>query len=98
MKTYYVYITTNPGKTTLYIGVTNNLGRRLQEHFANRGNPDSFAGKYHCYNLVYFEEYSLVNEAIQREKELKKWRRAKKEALIAGLNPGWHTLNEQFVV
>lgn len=68
---YYVYITSNPGKTTFYIGVTNNLYRRLAEHYENRGKAGSFAGKYYCYNLLYYEEVQFIQDAIAREKELK---------------------------
>ncbi len=84
---YYVYITTNPGKTVLYVGVTNSLTRRISEHRANKGKPHTFAGKYYCYNVVYYEHYSDINFAIQREKEIKSWTRAKKEALIKTMNP-----------
>lgn len=79
---YCIYITTNPGKTVLYIGVTNDLKRRLFEHYENKGNKETFAGKYNCYHLVYYEHFVSVNEAIKREKELKGWSRKKKEALI----------------
>lgn len=89
---YYTYILTNPSKTTLYVGVTNNLAIRLQQHFEHRGNPVTFTGKYHCYNLIYFEEYTDINEAIRREKEIKKWRREKKVALIATQNANWDTI------
>ncbi len=92
---YYTYITTNPGKTTLYIGVTNNLLRRLSEHFDNAGQPETFAGRYHCYNLIYYELTSDVNIAIAREKEIKKWNRKKKEDLIRALNPEWKFLNSE---
>jgi putative endonuclease len=91
---FYVYITTNPVKTVLYIGVTNNLTRRLQEHTENKGNKSSFAGKYYCHNLVYYEHFSDINYAIAREKELKTWSRAKKNALIASTNPDWIFLND----
>jgi len=84
---YYVYITTNPAKTVLYIGVTNSLADRMVQHYANRGSASTFAGRYFCYNLLYVEEYSDINVAISREKELKGWTRAKKEALIAIDNP-----------
>lgn len=93
---YYVYIITNSNKTVLYIGVTNNLTRRLKEHYANRGNKKTFAGRYYCNNLVYYEHFTYINQAINREKELKKWRREKKEFLITQQNPEWHFLNEQF--
>jgi putative endonuclease len=86
---YYVYITTNPAKTVLYIGVTNSLPRRLGQHYENRGNNDTFAGRYFCYNLLYYEQFADIKAAISREKELKGWTRAKKDALIATLNPAW---------
>jgi putative endonuclease len=84
---YYVYITTNPAKTVLYIGVTNSLPRRLGQHYENRGNNDTFAGRYFCYNLLYYEQLTDIKAAISREKELKGWTRAKKDALIATMNP-----------
>ncbi len=90
---YYVYITTNPGRSTLYIGITNNLQNRLDEHAKNRGDSKTFAGRYYCYKLIYYETYKTPLEAIEREKELKKWRREKKEALINSVNPGWEFLN-----
>jgi putative endonuclease len=52
---YCVYITTNPAKAVLYIGVTNDLARRLGQHYENRGSKETFAGRYFCYNLLYFE-------------------------------------------
>ena len=84
---YWVYITTNPKKTILYIGVTNNLRLRLSQHFENRGNVKTFAGKYFCYNLVYYEEFKYIDKAIAREKQLKKWTRKKKNWLIELKNP-----------
>ena len=92
---YFVYITTNPGKSTLYVGVTNNLAERINEHWGNRGRPDSFAGKYFCYHLIYFEEFQYIQSAIAREKEIKKWSREKKFSLIKTQNPDWHFLNEK---
>ncbi|MGV3502821.1 MAG: GIY-YIG nuclease family protein [Adhaeribacter sp.] len=89
---YFVYITTNPRKTVLYVGVTNNLPARMQEHFNNRGQPETFAGKYYCYMLVYYERYPDVKVAIAREKELKDLSREKKERLINALNPKWNML------
>jgi putative endonuclease len=84
---YFVYITTNPKKTVLYTGVTNDLKVRMRQHYENRGNPNSFAGKYFCYQLIYYERYTDVNMAIEREKEIKDLSREKKEALIAQENP-----------
>src|ERR1700749_144203 len=92
---YYVYITTNPEKTVLYVGVTNDLRVRIFQHTENKGKPGTFAGKYYCYNLVYYEHFSDINHAIAREKETKKWRRAKKVALIESINPSWRFLNDE---
>jgi len=92
---YYVYITTNPAKTVLYVGVTNDLLVRISQHKENKGNPKTFAGKYYCYNLVYYEHFTHIDGAIAREKEVKKWRRAKKVALIESTNPTWRFLNDE---
>lgn len=94
-RVFATYIVTNPNKTTLYIGVTNNLPARLFEHWENRGKTDTFAGKYYCHNLIYFELFDDIRVAINREKELKKWRREKKEALINISNPEWKFLNAE---
>ena len=94
--TYYVYIVSSPNRSTIYLGMTNNLTRRLQEHKANRGNKSSFAGRYNCYELVYYEIHQYVNNAIAREKELKKWSRKKKNALIESMNPEFDSLNIRF--
>ena len=79
-KRYYTYILSNKNDTTLYIGVTNDLERRVAEH--RSGTIPGFTQKYNCHKLVYFEEYSDIDQAIAREKQLKKWSRQKKEALI----------------
>ncbi|MDB5032301.1 GIY-YIG nuclease family protein [Mucilaginibacter sp.] len=92
---FYVYITTNPDRSVLYVGVTNDLSRRLYEHAENKGNKSTFAGKYFCYNLVYYEHFAHIEQAIAREKEIKKWRREKKNLLITSLNSGWRFLNEE---
>jgi putative endonuclease len=89
---YFVYIVTNPTKTVLYTGVTNDITVRLEQHYQNRGNKAIFAGKYHCYKLLYFETFSGIEQAISREKEIKGWTRAKKEAIISNLNPEWNFL------
>ncbi len=86
---------TNADKTVLYIGMTNNLQRRLSQHYTDGQNAKlSFAGKYNCYFLVYYESFENVSDAIRREKELKRWRRAKKEKLIQEVNPDWDFLND----
>ena len=69
---FYVYLTTNPNQDALYVGMTNNLEQRIIEHFLEKGKPETHAGKYYCYNLVFYEEYKYVNTAIDREKEIKK--------------------------
>ena len=93
---YFVYIITNKNRTTLYIGVTNNIQRRINEHYFNsQTSRKSFAGRYNCYYLVYYEGFDNPKTAIQREKQLKKWRREKKNTLISGFTPNWETLNPQ---
>ena len=89
---YFVYITTNPAKTVLYTGMTNDLYTRMQQHRDAKGTKKTFAGRYYCYKLVYFERYSSVVLAIEREKEIKDLSRKKKEALINTINPKWKTL------
>ena len=84
---YFTYVTMNPGRTTIYVGMTNNLRARLYEHYINRGSARHFAGRYHCYHLVYYEAFDHVLDAIAREKQLKGWSRAKKLALIKKSNP-----------
>lgn len=89
---YFAYITTNPGKSVLYVGVTNDLKSRMLQHYENRGKPKTFAGKYYCYKLIYIERYSEINMAINREKEIKDMSREKKEELINSVNPKWNVL------
>ena len=72
--------------TTLYVGVTNDLERRVWEH-KHREHPASFTARYNLFNLVYFEDCADVDAAITREKQVKSWSRARKDALIDGLNP-----------
>lgn len=95
MQLYYVYILTNYKKTVLYTGITNDLGRRLDEHKVDAlGMKKTFAGKYNCIYLIYYEEYPMASVAIAREKEIKNLTRLKKEALIKAFNPQWEFLNE----
>jgi len=91
----YVYIITNKPKGTLYIGVTNNLIRRMDEHRRKVGSQ--FAAKYNLTHLVYFEVFPDIREAIAREKQLKDWRREKKVALIEEDNPLWDDLSEDLI-
>ena len=90
---YYVYFLTNKSKTVLYVGVTNNLVVRLQQHI--NGLNKGFTSKYNCHYLVYYEKYDYIRDAIVREKEIKSWRREKKEKLITSYNPEWKFLNPQ---
>ena len=94
---YFVYIVTNKNKTVLYTGVTNDLARRLSEHEANSipFRHRSFAGQYNAYFLLYYERFEYVEHAIAREKEIKGWRRSKKEALINSMNAEWKFLNDE---
>ena len=82
---YYVYILSNRHRTVLYIGMTNGLRRRLREH--RNGQGSSFTERYNATELVYYERYDTPKAAIEREKQLKRWRRGKKEALIHSVNP-----------
>ncbi len=91
MKNYYVYILTNHSRT-LYIGVTNDLQRRMYEH--QNKLVDGFTKKYNIDQLVYFEQTESISDAIAREKQLKKWSRSKKLALIQSTNPEWHNLGQ----
>ena len=90
MKTYYVYILTNKARGTLYIGVTNDLSRRFEEHIT--GSDESFSHKYGLGRLVYYEETESAETAIAREKQLKRWHRQWKVNLIEATNPGWTDL------
>ena len=87
---YFVYILTNQRHTVLYIGITNSLERRQSQHAI--GSPHHFARHYNADKLIYFEMFSNPLSAIAREKQLKGWRRSKKEALIAVSNPEWRDL------
>ncbi len=92
---YYVYILTNKVKTVLYVGVTDDLKQRLYFH----NNPDplskAFTAKYNVKYLIYYEHYTDIETAINREKQIKKYRRAKKDALINEFNPTWRFLNNE---
>ena len=92
---YFVYITTSHKKIVFYIGVTNNLEQRLAEHYLNRGKTETFAGKYYCYHLLYFEKFQWIQDAIAREKELKGWIREKKLELVKTMNPDLKFLNTE---
>jgi len=89
---YYVYIMSNKGLTTIYIGVTNNLERRVLQHKLGKGSK--FTKKYKVNRLIYFEELEDVNIAITREKQLKNWHRDWKWNLIKSVNPDLKDLSE----
>ncbi|VAW27475.1 Excinuclease ABC, C subunit-like [hydrothermal vent metagenome] len=97
MKPMFVYILTNSQKTVLYTGVTNDLAQRLVEHYMDRGLKKTFAGRYYCYYLVHFEEYNIPVDAIAREKEIKDWRRSRKEELINSANKNWRFMNNDIL-
>ena len=87
----YVYILSNWDDSVLYIGVTSNLPKRLYEH--RNGLAEGFTKKYNIHKLVYYEEASYMQSALEREKQLKGWTRAKKNALIQTQNPDWKDLS-----
>ncbi len=87
---YFVYIITNKNRTTLYIWVTNNLLKRIEQH--NIGEIDWFSKKYAVNILIYYEKFDYIDKAIEREKQLKKWSRLKKIELIKRSNPNMDEL------
>ena len=89
-----VYILSNWDDSVLYIGVTSNLPKRLYEH--RNGLVEGFTKKYDLHKLVYYEEASYMRSAIEREKQLKGWTRAKKNALIQSTNPPWRDLSSDW--
>ena len=92
-KYYFVYILTNQNNKVMYIGVTNNLIRRIHEH--KNKLVDGFTKKYNVDKLVYFEYTTDVYAALEREKEIKKWRRDKKNKLVESENPQWKDLTSK---
>ena len=93
-KQYYVYILTNKSNKVLYIGITNNLSRRMYEHRSKL--IEGFSKKYNVNKLVYFEITNDVESAITREKQLKDWHRDWKTKQISHFNPNWKDLSEEF--
>ncbi|MGI8951236.1 MAG: GIY-YIG nuclease family protein [Chitinophagaceae bacterium] len=89
-----IYVMTNKLKTTLYIGVTSDLQIRIQQH-KEHTFQGSFSDKYNLEYCVYYENFFSIEEAIDREKQIKKWRREKKETLINSINPYWKDLWEE---
>ena len=93
-KQYFIYILTNWNNKVIYTGVTNNLVRRVYEH--KNKLLDGFTKKYNLSKLVYFEQSNDIISAIAREKEIKKWRREKKNKLVESMNPSWKDLPNEF--
>ena len=94
MQSYYVYILTNWNNRVMYIGMTNDLERRLYEH--KNSLVDGFTKKYHVHKLVYYEQTTDVHAAIAREKQLKGLLRAKKNAIVETMNPEWKDLSDDW--
>ena len=90
IRTFYVYILASRSRV-LYVGVTNNLARRMNEH--RHGSLPSFTARYRVTRLVYFEEFADIRAAIAREKEIKGWVRRRKVRLIERMNPTWEDLS-----
>ncbi|MGD8583648.1 MAG: GIY-YIG nuclease family protein [Gammaproteobacteria bacterium] len=94
-KDFYVYIAVNQHNNVIYVGVTNDLIRRMFEH--RSGKVNGFTKRYNISKLVYFEQTGDVLAAISREKEIKKWRREKKNNLVESLNPAWDDLSMEWI-
>jgi len=90
MQTFWVYILTNISRNVMYVGVTNNLENRIAQH--REATRESFTGRYNVTTLVCAEDYQYVEDAIAREKQIKGWRRSKKDALVESVNPTWADL------
>ncbi|MFG1375520.1 GIY-YIG nuclease family protein [Xanthobacter autotrophicus] len=95
MRGGWVYLLTNRPNGTLYVGVTNDLVRRVWEH--RQGTADGFTKRYGLMRLVYFEEHAEISMAIQRERSMKHWPRAWKVRLILDLNPQWRDLYNDII-
>lgn len=95
MKNYYIYILSNKRNGTLYIGVTSNLIKRIQEH--KNKSVDGFTKKYKVDKLIYYEQTEQINSALAREKALKKWNREWKINLIEKENPNWNDLYDNII-
>ena len=92
---YYVYLLTNKTDSVMYVGMTNDIVRRMWEHKSE--TIDGFTKRYHVHKLVYFEEYSEVNDAISREKKIKGMTREKKNSLVKINNPEFNDLSESLI-
>ncbi|WP_217988400.1 GIY-YIG nuclease family protein [Aliifodinibius salipaludis] len=95
VKTYHVYIMTNVHHTVLYTGVTGDIIKRGWQH--KKQLIEGFTKRYNCTKLIYVEEYNYPQDAIDREKQIKRWTRKKKEVLIQRINPEWKDLYEELL-
>jgi putative endonuclease len=93
---YFVYLLTNRWKTVLHTGMTDSIPGRLSDHQNRRFN--GFTKNYNCTQLVYYETFETAEAAVKREKQIKGWTRAKKNALIATMNPDWDDLSTQGIL
>ena len=94
MESSYVYILTNKLHTVLYVGVTTSLSRRMKEHAAGQS---AFTRRYNVHKLIYVEEYSVIRDAIAREKQIKSWSRKRKMELVDSRNPLWKDLSNGII-
>ena len=92
----YVYLMGSASRRALYTGVTAHLRKRVLEHKQNL--VEGFTSKYRCHRLLYYERFTLVLDAIAREKQIKSWRREKKNRLIESMNPQWKDLAADWFV
>ena len=95
-ESYYIYILVSKNNRVMYIGVTNDLHRRLCEH--RNEKIEGFTKRYHLHKLVYFEKYASPKTAIEREKELKGWTRKRKNDLVTLYNPRWEDQSDSFIL
>ena len=95
MKTGFVYIMASKRNGTLYVGVTSDLAQRVSQH--KSGVVEGFTRRYAVHNLVWYEKHASMEEAIHREKYIKKWNRSWKIELIEAVNPQWHDLSADFM-
>lgn len=94
MKQGYVYILSNSHRTVLYVGVTSDIGTRIEEH-KEKTSKTSFTARYNATDLIYYEEYESIEDAIKREKDIKNWKRAWKFDLIRKGNPDLRNLEHE---
>ena len=96
MKSGFIYFMANKPRGTIYLGVTSDLSKRTFDH-KNKVDSTSFSAKYGTSSLVYYEQYDDIQTAIQREKQLKNWKREWKIELIEKMNPHWHDLYDSVI-